>query len=107
MKTVTASVVAATIASACCLGPVVLMLVGVGTLGAAAASLEVYRPYFIGLTVALLGAAFFVTYRPARATCGPGGCAPPSRRTAKIVLWAVTVIVVLLVTFPSYVSYLL
>lgn len=107
MRTVIGSVVAATAASACCLGPVVLSLVGAGALGAAATRLEPYRPYFIGLTVVLLGAAFFATYRPGRATCGPDGCAPASRRTAKIVLWLVTVVVVLLVAFPYYVNFLL
>jgi mercuric ion transport protein len=94
-------------ASACCVGPIALSLVGAGALGAAAASLEVYRPYFLGLTFALLGAAFFVTYRPARAMCGPGGCTRPSRRTAKILLWMATVVVGLLVTFAYYVNALL
>jgi mercuric ion transport protein len=107
MKTIIGSVVAAVGASACCLGPVVLSLVGAGALGATAARLEVYRPYFLGLTVMLLGAAFFFTYRPSRSNCGPDGCARSSRRTAKMVLWLVTVVVLLLVTFPYYVNYLL
>jgi len=106
MKAVIGSAVAAVGASACCLGPVVLSLVGAGALGASAARLEVYRPYFLILTVALLGAAFYVTYRPAQPACGPDGrCAPASRRTAKLVLWVFAVVVALLVTFPYYVGW--
>lgn len=107
MKAVIGSVVAAVGASACCLGPVVLSLIGAGALGAAAASLEVYRPYFLVLTFGLLGAAFYATYRPTQPACGLGGrCAPASRRTATIVLWVVTIVVALLVTFPYYVGWL-
>lgn len=106
MKTVIGSVVAAIAASACCLGPVVLWLLGAGALGAAATRLEPLRPVFLGLTLALLGSAFYVTYRPARAACAPdGSCASAPKPTAKIVLWIATVLVLLLVTFPYYVNW--
>lgn len=106
MKAVVGSVVAAAAASACCLGPVVLSAVGAGALGAAAAGLEPYRPIFLGLTTALLGGAFVVAYRPGREVCAADGtCTPSSKRTAKMVLWVVTAVVVLLVTFPYYVSW--
>ena len=106
MKAVVGSVLAAVGASACCLGPVVLSLVGAGAFAATAARLEVYRPYFLILTFSLLGAAFYVTYRPARAACeSDGTCAPDSRRTTKITLWIVTVVVALLVTFPYYIGW--
>lgn len=108
MKAVVGSVVAAVAASACCLGPVLLSAIGAGALGAAAASLETYRPVFLALTAVLLGGAFVVAYRPGREVCAVDGtCAPSSKRTAKMVLWVVTVLVVLLVTFPYYVSWLL
>lgn len=108
MKTVIGSVVAAAVASACCLGPVLLSLIGAGAFGAAASSLEPYRPYFIGVTVVLLGGAFYATYRPAREeACGSGGaCTPSSRRAARIALWLATVVVVLLLTFPYYIGWL-
>lgn len=109
MKTVIGSVVAATVASACCLGPVLLALVGAGALGAAATQLEPYRPMFLGLTFALLGAAFYFTYRPqAGAACAAdGSCALSPRRAAKIALWIATVVVVLLAAFPYYVNWLI
>ncbi len=107
MKTVIGSVVAAVAASACCLGPVVFSVLGAGALGAAATQLEPYRPIFLGLTFVLLGAAYYVTYRPqATQACGPGGsCSPSSKNTATVVLGIVTVIVVLLAAFPYYVSW--
>lgn len=109
MKTAVGSVVAAVAASACCLGPVVLSLIGAGALGAAAVRLEPLRPIFLALTGVLLAAGFFVTYRrPPADACGPGGvCAPGSHRKAKIVLWAATGIVILLVMFPYYITWLI
>lgn len=108
MKTVVASVMTALGASACCLGPVVLSALGAGALGATAVKLEPLRPLLLIATAALLGGAFYFTYRQTpREQCSPdGSCAPHSNRTAKTVLWLATIIVILLVTFPYYVNWL-
>jgi mercuric ion transport protein len=58
MKAVVASVVAATAASVCCIGPVVAAVLGAGALGAASTRFEPYRPWFLGLTMILLGVGF-------------------------------------------------
>lgn len=109
MKSAVGSVFVAVAASACCLGPVVLSLVGAGALGAAAVRLEPLRPIFLALTGVLLAVGFFVTYRrPSADACGPdGACSPGSNRKAKIVLWVATGIVILLVTFPYYITWLI
>jgi mercuric ion transport protein len=110
MKAVVGSVVAAVAASACCLGPVLFSLVGAGALGAAAVKLEPYRPWFLGVTGLLLAAGFYTAYRTSRsadACAADGTCAPSSQRTAKILLWVATVLVVLLTVFPYYVNWLL
>jgi len=109
MKTVVSSIVAAVAASACCLGPVLLSLVGAGALGAAAVRLEPLRPIFLAFTGVVLAGGFYVTYRRPRAVaCGPhGACLPASNRKARILLWLSTVIVILLVTFPYYVNLLI
>ena len=58
------SVVSAVFASACCWLP--LLLLAAGMSGAAvAAAFERYRPAFLSLSFALLGAAFYFAYRPA------------------------------------------
>ncbi|MBI4521498.1 MAG: hypothetical protein HY701_11730 [Gemmatimonadetes bacterium] len=74
--------------------------------GAASTRLEPYRPWFLGLTAMLLGAAFVGTYRRQPAACADGSCAPASRRTARIVLWIAAVVVAVIATFPSWVTWL-
>ncbi len=107
--TLVGSVAAALAASACCIMPVVLALLGMG--GAAfGIALEPYRPVFVGVTLILLGGAFYFVYRgPAASECSTRGtCAVPARRTRlKILLWAVTAIVLAALTFPYYIKYLL
>ena len=103
MKTAVASVVAATVASACCIGPVVLVLLGAGTFGASLAALERYRPIFLTVTTVLLGVAFYAAYRPLT-DCRV--CSPASRRGTRITVWIAAMCVVVLVTFPYYVGFL-
>jgi len=109
MKTAVGSLVAAVAASACCLGPVLLLLVGAGALGAAAVRLQPFRPIFVVFTTILLAGACYVTYRrPSAAACGPDGSSPPaSNRRARILLGAATVAVILLVALPYYVNWLI
>jgi len=107
MKALVGSVVAAVAAAVCCAGPVVAAVLGVGAIGAASRWFEPYQPWFLGLTVILLGLAFVSTYRRQPAACADGSCAPSSRRTAKIVLWVVAVVVGLLAAFPYYVEWLI
>lgn len=108
MKLLVGSIVAATAASACCIGPVLFTLMGAGVLGAAGAQMEVYRPLFLTATVAMLGGAFYVTYGSrADEQCGAdGACAPSQRRTVKTVLWIAVVLITLLALFPYYVEFL-
>ena len=106
--TLIGSLAAALTASACCITPVVFALLGVG--GAAfAVALEPYRPPFIGLTLLLLGGAFYFVYRSPAATCrADGTCAVNPRRThLKTALWIVTAVVLAALTFPYYINYLI
>ena len=104
MRAAAGSIVAAIAASACCIGPVVFVTLGAGAFGASLASLERYRPISLAITAALLGVAFYSAYRPMDAC--DAGCSPISRRRARITLWLATVIVVALVSFPYYVTFL-
>jgi len=104
MRAVVASVVAATAASVCCIGPVVAAVLGAGALGAASTRFEPYRPWFLGLTMILLGVGFVSAYRR-EPECADDTCRPPSRRTAKVVLWISVVLVGLLVAFPYYMKW--
>jgi mercuric ion transport protein len=86
VKGVVGSVVAAVAASTCCIGPVVFSLAGAGALSAASTRFEPYRPWFVAMTVVLLGLAFYAAYRPVRteADCDDDACEPGSNRTARI-----------------------
>ncbi len=107
MKAALGGVGAAVIASACCIGPVVFSLIGAGAIGAAAVALEPYRPWFIGLTVLLVGFAFYSAYRPLAAdVCADGACAPRSRHAARLLAWVAAVIAAVLIAFPYYVGWL-
>jgi mercuric ion transport protein len=103
MKTALVSVLAAAAASACCIGPVALVLMGAGTFGASLSALESYRPVLLGVTALLLGGSFYVAYRP---TSDCDTCSPASRRRTRVAVWFAAVLAVALVTFPYYVAYL-
>lgn len=109
MKTIIGSVVAAVGASVCCIGPLVFTALGAGALSAVAIRFEAYRPAFLIVSVALLGAGFYTTYKPpAPERCGTDGtCQPSSREVAKAALWLATLLVILLATFPYYINLLL
>ena len=100
VKTALASVFAAGVASACCIGPVVFVLLGAGTFGASLAALEPYRPVLLTATALLLGGAFYIAYRPT------SDCAPASRKRTRVGVWLAAAIAASLVTFPYYVVYL-
>lgn len=103
MKAAVASMVSAAIASACCIGPVVLVLLGAGTFGALLGSLEPYRPIFIGITTVFLGFSFYGAYRPMK-DCET--CSPASRRRRKRAVWVAALVVAVLIAFPYYVGFL-
>jgi mercuric ion transport protein len=94
-------------ASACCLGPLVLAIVGIGGV-ASALALAPYRPYLLVLTAAFLGLAFYLTYRRPVSACGPGTACemPKANRSGKMLLWLVTLVVILAATLPYYSRYL-
>lgn len=94
--------IAAILASACCLGP--LVLVALGFSGAWIGNmtvLEPYRPIFIGAALVALFFAWRSIFRPVRA-CNPGEvCAIPRVRTAyKITFWIVAALALLALAFP-------
>ncbi len=100
----TGSVVSAFIASACCIGPLLGVVLGVGGLGAAA-SLEVYRPYFLGLTFVCLGTAFYFTYGRRRDCEGEEACQTErGSRWQRTLLWIATTVALVFATVPYLLS---
>ena len=80
---------AGTLASACCVTPVLatLMVAVLGAGGTAtASSLKPYTPYFFGGSLLLLGYAFWSVYRPSQ-DCASGECRVRAGRSVRIMLW--------------------
>lgn len=101
------SVIAALLASACCIGPVVFGLLGLTGVGFIA-KFEAYRPYLIAVTVFLLGVGFFFTYRKKSDCDSEAACASPrADQINKIVLWSVTAIALALLFAPTILSWIL
>jgi copper chaperone CopZ len=93
-------VTAAIVASLCCIGPVLVVFLGVGSI-AAFSAFEIYRPYLIGLTVALISVAFYLTYRKREVKCEDGTCKiEGASKWAKTGVWTVTILAGLAVGFP-------
>ncbi len=104
--TTSGSILSAFFASLCCIGPVVLSIIGAGSLGFAAA-FEPYRPYFMAITVLFLGAGFYFTYRKREVKCEDGTCKVESAsRWNKIILWVAAVVAVIFMFFPQILTLL-
>jgi len=100
-------VAAAVGASACCAGPLLLVVLGIGgAWGSRLMALEVYQPGFIGAALLFFGYAFFKLYRSAE-VCAPGeACAVPAvRRRQRTIFWVVAVLAAALMSFPLYASF--
>ena len=98
-----AGVLAAIGASVCCVGPLVLLGLGIGGawIGNLTA-LEPFRPILIGLTLLFLGLAFRRLYLVAQ-VCAPGElCADPQVvRRQRLIFWWVALVLVGLLAVPE------
>ena len=107
--TLAGGALAAIAASACCLGPLVLVTLGIsGAWISNLTALEPYRPVFIGVAFGFMALAYRRIYRaPAAAACEPGTlCAlPQTNRVYKLLFWAVSALVLLALAFPYIVPF--
>ena len=93
---------AAIVASVCCLGPLVLVTVGIsGAWISNLVAFEPYRPYAIGVALVCMVFAYRKIYA-APAACVPGTlCAvPQTRRLYKALFWVVSAMVLVALGFP-------
>lgn len=94
---VVGAISAAVAASACCLVPAALALLGVSGVGFAS-KLAPYRIPFLILTALSLAAGFWLAYRPLKDACDCG--TTKSRRAARIGLWIATLLTITLAAYP-------
>lgn len=104
--TLLASIAAAIGASACCVGPLVLLSLGIGGAWVSTLThLEPLRPVFIGLTLVLLVMAWRKLFRAP--TCVPGqACANPKvAGRQKMLFWLITPALLALIASPWIIPY--
>src|SRR5260370_5143037 len=106
--TLGSSVLAAITASLCCIGPLVAVVLGASGF-AASAVFEKWRPVFLVVTVALLGLAWYLTYRNPKAACEEGSaCATKlGSQWDTVVLWLATAFVLIAAAVPTRASAIL
>jgi mercuric ion transport protein len=108
--TLVGGALAAIVASACCLGPLILVSLGIG--GAWISNLtmlEPFRPVFIGIALLCMGLAYRRIYRaPPAEECAPGTlCAlPQTNTTYRILFWGVSLLVLVALAYPYLVTLL-
>lgn len=95
--------IAALLASTCCLGPLVLVLIGFsGTWLARLSALAPYQPLFIAIALVSLAVAFPRLFRRAE-RCGPGPlCRSPAARTAQRIGFILVALLLLVVITAPY-----
>mgnify|MGYP000941591626 CR=1 FL=1 len=97
-----ASVLAAIGASVCCVGPLVLLMLGIGGAWVAnLTALEPLRPWFIAATLLFLGLAFRRLYLQPQ-VCEPGSvCAEPIvLKRQRAIFWVVALALLALLSVP-------
>lgn len=102
--------VAAIAASACCLGPLILVSLGIG--GAWISNLtmlEPYRPFFIGIALVCMAFAYRMIYSatPTNACLPNTLCAKPqTNRNYRVIFWIVCMLVLIALLYPYFVTLL-
>ena len=98
---------AALLASACCVGPLLLVSIGLG--GAWISNLralEPFKPIFLAIALLAMIFAYRRIFRSA-ADCRPGEiCAlPQTRLIYKVIFWLVSVLILAALAFPYFAHY--
>ena len=108
-SSMTAGVLAAIGASVCCVGPLVLL--GLGVSGAWIGNLvavEPFRPIFIAVTLLFFVLAYRKLYRRAEVCATDAPCADPSVLSRQRALfWVVSALVLALLAFPTIARFFL
>ena len=102
-KLMATGILTAIAASLCCITPVLALIAGIGGVASAFNWLDPLRPYLIGLTVLVLGLAWFQKIKSQKAE---KDCCTPNKKTpffqTKSFLLLVTVFAAAMLAFPHY-----
>lgn len=101
------AVLAAIGASACCVGPLLLLSLGIGGAWMSTlTSLTVVRPFFFVLTLLFIWLGFMKLYL-SEDDCQEGDIciSPKVQRNQRVIFWVVSVTILLLLSFPWLAPY--
>jgi len=100
-----AGILTAVAASLCCITPVMALLSGTAGAASAFTWMEPFRPYLIGITVLVLGLAWYGQLKPQKAGESDCACEEEEKTTflqSKLFLGLVTSFAILMMAFPYY-----
>src|SRR5258705_6662273 len=90
-------------ASLCCIAPVLTLIAGSGSIASSFSWIEPARPYLIGITIVVLGFAWYQKLRlQATDDCGCAVDEKPKFLQSKTFLLIVTLFAALIISFPAY-----
>lgn len=100
---ISAGLLTAIASSLCCITPVLAIVAGSSGIASTFSWLEPFRPYFIGMTILVLGFAWYQKLKPQQEIdCNCEATQKPKFMNTKSFLGIITVMTVLLLSFPSY-----
>ncbi len=102
-KLIGAGLLTAIAASLCCITPVLALVAGTSGLASTFSWLEPFRPYFIGLTILVLGFAWYQKLKPKKQIdCNCETEEKPHFIQSKLILGLVTAFAIVRLAFPYY-----
>lgn len=102
-KLMSVGIFSAIAASLCCITPVLALIAGSGSLASSFSWIEPARPYLIGVTIAVLGLAWYLKLKSQpKDDCGCAVNEQPKFLQTKTFLLLVTIFAGLMIGFPSY-----
>jgi len=98
-----AGLLTAILASLCCIVPVLALIAGISGLASTSSWLEPFRLYFIGLTILVLGFAWYQKLKPKKQIgCNCNTEEKPKFIQTKMFLGIITVFAIVMLVFPYY-----
>ena len=102
-KLIGAGLLTAIAASLCCITPVLALIAGTSGLASTFSWLEPFRPYFIGLTILVLGFSWYQKLKPKKQIdCNCESEEKPKFIQSKMFLGIVTAFAIVMLAFPYY-----
>lgn len=102
-KLIGAGLLTAITASLCCITPVLALIAGTSGIASTFSWIEPFRPYLIGLTILVLGFAWYHKLKPQKEIdCDCDTDEKPKFIQSKIFLGIVTAFAIIMLAFPYY-----